>query len=681
MVRLLPACGDWLRQNLAWSNRRGDWQERLGLLALAAAAALGWWGRDGLSAGPRLALGGMALLALAVLARRGWLKLVGPVALYELVRATRRSHFVLYRLYAYFLFILLALFYCVWTVASPNSAQELRLPAAEMAAFGGTFVFTFLALQLLALAVLTPAYTAGVLAEEKARGTLEFLLATDLRNREIVLGKLVARLGNLLLILLTGLPAVAFLQFLGGIDPLLVLAGFAATGVTLVGLAGLSVLNSVYARTPRGAIVLTFLEIAAYLVLSTLAATSFGATGLFTTPVPGLGRFCLHDLLYWLDGGNPLLLVSDLTQDLARGAHLADILPGRLGDYAVFHGLLALACVGWASARLRVVFRKQVYSQARSARRARGRPRPVRVGRWPMLWKETRPAAGLRLGWFGRAVVAVLVVGSFLPLLAGPPGGVTASYLGLWVRFAGALVACLLLLQVAVHAATALSSEREHQTFDGLLSTPLSAAAILVGKWLGSVLSVRWGWVWLGTIWGTGVLAGGLEARALPVLLVAWLVYAAALAVVGLWFSLVSRSGLRATVLTLLLALGLGSSYLLSLSLLPFSGWLNESDWFLVRLNQFLQGLSPLASLGWLLPSRAGLDPAWGPKAAWELPTALLGLLLWAGGGLTVWVLLDRRFRALTGRQAVRRPEGSDRRPDSCHDCPSPALPVPMHSR
>jgi ABC-type transport system involved in multi-copper enzyme maturation permease subunit len=668
MVYLLTTCGNWLRQNLTWSNSRRDWQERLALLALAAAAALAWWGFDGFSPGLRYALGGVALLILAILARRGWLKLLGPVALYELVHTTRRSHFVLYRLYAYFILIVLALFYCVWAAQSPTAADEMRVPAREMAQFARTFVFTFLSLQVLTFGVLTPAYTAGSLAEEKERGTLEFLLATDLRNREIVLGKLVARLGNLLLILLTGLPAVAFLQFLGGIDPLLVLAGFAATGITLVGLAGLSVLNSVYARTPRTAIVLTFLEAAAYLVLSAMLWTSLGATALFITPVPGLGGFCLGDLLSWLDGGNPVLLVINLTRDVASGAHLADILPGRLGEYALFHCLVALACIGWASARLRAVFRKQVYGQVRRPGRGFG-GRRVRVGRWPMVWKETRPAAGLRLGWFGRFVVAVLVAASFLPVLLAPTGPGWASHLGIWARIAGALVACLLLLQVAVHAATALSSERERQTLDGLLTTPLSASAILVGKWFGSCAGIRWGWLWLGTIWGTGVLAEGMDVLALPVLLAAWAVYAATLAVVGLWFSLVSRSGLRATVLTLLIALGLGSSYLLSLALLPFGRFGAEPDSFLVGLNRLQQGLSPLASLAWLLPSHAGLDPGWGKKEPWELPTALLGLLLWAGAGGILWVLLDRRFREVTGRQAVRRPEGTappaDARPAS----------------
>jgi len=44
------------------------------------------------------------------------------------------------------------------------------------------------------------------IAEEKERKTLDFLLASDLRSREIVLGKLASRLAYLTLVLLTGLP-------------------------------------------------------------------------------------------------------------------------------------------------------------------------------------------------------------------------------------------------------------------------------------------------------------------------------------------------------------------------------------------------------------------------------------------------------------------------------------------
>ena len=67
----------------------------------------------------------------------------------------------------------------------------------ETAVLAETFFGTFMIVQLILIVLLTPAYVAGAIAEEKDRKTMEFLLATDLRNREIVLSKLLSRLANL----------------------------------------------------------------------------------------------------------------------------------------------------------------------------------------------------------------------------------------------------------------------------------------------------------------------------------------------------------------------------------------------------------------------------------------------------------------------------------------------------
>ena len=88
----------------------------------------------------------------------------------------------------------------------------------------------------------------------KERRTLDFLLATDLHSHEIILGKLAARLGTLLLVLLVGLPILSLLQLLGGVDPNLVVAGYAFLLFTVLSLAAASVLISVYARRSRSAV-------------------------------------------------------------------------------------------------------------------------------------------------------------------------------------------------------------------------------------------------------------------------------------------------------------------------------------------------------------------------------------------------------------------------------------------
>src|SRR5207245_4291873 len=127
--------------------------------------------------------------------------------------------------------------------------------------FAQNYFETFMLIQIIAVMLLTPAYVAGSVADEKVKKTLEFLLATDLRNREIVLSKLLSRLANLTLFVLTGLPILSLIQFLGGVDPNLVLAGFIATLMTMLGLGGISIMNSVAFKRPRDAIALSYLPV------------------------------------------------------------------------------------------------------------------------------------------------------------------------------------------------------------------------------------------------------------------------------------------------------------------------------------------------------------------------------------------------------------------------------------
>ena len=157
----------------------------------------------------------MALTAGLVLVGR----IFGPVLFYDLVRSARRLRFVLVRtIYALLVALIIAWIYFVVVYERGG-----RMAPRQMSDFANAVCYTFLAIQFITVVVLTPAYAAGAIAEEKERKTLEFILATDLNNREIVLGKAVSRLLNLSMFLLAGLPIVAFLQFLGGVDFVLVM--------------------------------------------------------------------------------------------------------------------------------------------------------------------------------------------------------------------------------------------------------------------------------------------------------------------------------------------------------------------------------------------------------------------------------------------------------------------------
>src|SRR5260370_38790809 len=69
---------------------------------------------------------------------------------------------------------------------------------------------------------------------------------------------------------------------------------------------------------------------------------------------------------------------------------------------------------------------------------------------------------------------------------------------------------------------------------------------------------VRWGWVWLGLIWGLALVTGWLSIFALPLLVMAWFIYASFVACLGLWFSMNCRTSMRATLWTLTSAVFLG---------------------------------------------------------------------------------------------------------------------------
>jgi ABC-type transport system involved in multi-copper enzyme maturation permease subunit len=641
----------------AWSRR----VKGLPFLLLLAGAGATWWFADRLTPTQRgLAWAGL-LLGLVIMARLGWIKALGPLLPYEFVRSTRRSRYLLLRLYIYFVLLLGICVLMVWYASDRN----IECRGREAAGVAQAFFHLFLAAQFVWALLLVPGYVAPALTDEKERGTLEFLLATDLRNWEIILGKLVVRLALLVLMTLTGLPILCLLMLLGGIEPDLVVAGFAATVVTMATLAAISLLNSVYARRSRDAILSTYLVLIAYLLLSGLSTYLPVAVVMWQVEL-GPCRISVGACVDWFQAANPILQLYQLARNVAGGAQFPDVLPGLLRDYAVAHGCLIVLFTAWASLRLRAVFVKQASGEARRPSAGRWVPSRPRVGDRPVLWKEVFVEPGLRLRWSGRAVLSLFVVGSFVPALlltinadGLAPGAVREGF-GYWTRVMGTLVGCLLLIGVALRAATAVSGERERLTLDGLLTSPLSGATILAGKWLGSVLSARRGWLWLGLIWAWGLWEARPDAAALPMFVLAWLVYAALLATAGLWFSLACRTSLRAVVCTLFSAGVLGFGFLVLPVYYSVALQSGLADPFLERLCRFMMGLTPPLVLGRLLPfwDEATLGGMGAAKEEWETRFALLGLLCWAVVAGVWWWATCRYFGKVTGRRALLQPDG-----------------------
>jgi ABC-type transport system involved in multi-copper enzyme maturation permease subunit len=182
---------------------------------------------------------------------------VGPLFNWELLRLARRGQDSLGRfLLAMALFVVLTVFSMIWFRGI--SAAELFFGSAqamsiqESANFGEWFSMTFLYGQLTILCLLTPAYAAGGISEEKDRKTMVFLLVSELTDREIVFGKFFGRTVFLLGILFAGLPILAMTQLHGGVSPRFLLFAYLVTATTVILVSAISAAAACQAQTYRG---------------------------------------------------------------------------------------------------------------------------------------------------------------------------------------------------------------------------------------------------------------------------------------------------------------------------------------------------------------------------------------------------------------------------------------------
>lgn len=90
---------------------------------------------------------------------------------------------------------------------------------SQLATFGYAMFVVLAGFQLLLVIFIAPALTAGAIAGERERQTLDLLLCTRLSAFAIVVGKLLASLSYTLLLLLASLPLFSLAFLFGGVSP------------------------------------------------------------------------------------------------------------------------------------------------------------------------------------------------------------------------------------------------------------------------------------------------------------------------------------------------------------------------------------------------------------------------------------------------------------------------------
>jgi ABC-type transport system involved in multi-copper enzyme maturation permease subunit len=605
-------------------------------------------------------IAGAELAILLVLAGKGGVP-GGPLVFYDVVRLARRGRTTLLRsIYALLLLAGLGLVYAdrFWrdNLQARLIAEWEGLDPNALARLGMAFFQALVAVQTLAVFVLTPAYLAGAFGEERERGTLELLFTTHLHAGEIVAGKLLGRLIHVGGILLTGLPVLFLIQFWGGVDAGVVVAVAVATAFTLLSVGSISICCSALRLTRLGAILTTYGVILLLIIFSSCCPFSYGLSSPFTFFFEAEQRMYGEDLF------------GDLTFFLGPTPVVPgpEVLLPLTGRYALCHGFVAVICLALASSRLR-----RIPASARLAEQAdlkgKGFPlmaRPQRsvvptplIGDQALLWKElhfaTRPGGDsvrqvLLVLIFALVVSAIMLLGVSLSMMA-VEGRIRAELFEAGNVIARGLVLMLLgvlCVGTGLQAAGSVARERERHTLDGLLTLPLEREEILRAKWRGSLC---WGQPFLyilAVLGAVGVISGVLHPVAVILLALAGRVHVWFFCTLGLWLSVICRTTMRATLgLALLLLLVTAGPWLVLTFSETFGTRVTVAPWVSGLLGAGLDPLGAWWQLGfpWReLPVQSGLQ---GRQGEVVLMAVLIGLVLYSFAERVLWRAACRALR------------------------------------
>src|SRR5205814_229946 len=154
---------------------------------------------------------GNKLTGLAPTAPRQETRLLGPIFMRELVTVPRRAGHYASRAAVAGLLGILGI--TTWQ-ATIGFSRDATL--GETAAFGLLLFQIVVFVQLLLTLFFAALSAAGAVSQEKDRRTFVLLLLTDMRDYEIVVGKLLGALLPILALLLVSAPVLSMLLLLGG---------------------------------------------------------------------------------------------------------------------------------------------------------------------------------------------------------------------------------------------------------------------------------------------------------------------------------------------------------------------------------------------------------------------------------------------------------------------------------
>jgi len=371
----------------------------------------------------------------------------------------------------------------LWIVAFTawlSTGQWQRAATLGETARLGPLLFQILSMvQLTFLLFFSALSSSSAVSQEKDRRTFILLLITDMRDREIVLGKIFGSLLPIVFLLAGSLPLLSSLLLLGGVAPFQVIEAMAILASTALAAGSLGGLVALWREKTFPALALTTLFLVLFLGLTQSIAF-----------IQGINPQQALQLRFMLD---PFMALQSVLDPLSYSGFV--IRPAY--SFSLVMVMVAVVLNGWGMFMLRKwnpsgepIMQREAPGDAGAEEKdrasAHAAPGPTRNDHGNhTLWREIftraygRRPLMIKLAY--ALALALICIAALRPILMGEENTAFFASYGLLP------VGVLSLLLVAAQAATSITYERDTGALDLLLVTDLTPQEFIFGK-LGGIL-------------------------------------------------------------------------------------------------------------------------------------------------------------------------------------------------
>ncbi|QDT99470.1 ABC transporter permease [Gimesia aquarii] len=392
-----------------------------------------------------------------------------PIFIREALTSPRQlRHYLIRSGYVAAVFILI--FTAGQTILGTQQIQTVTI--GEFARLGNLIFQIIAFLQLLLVLFFTLLFSAGSIAQEKDRGTLILLLMTELKDRELVSGKIQSSLLIVYVLLAASIPVCIFLYLLGGVELSQIIWMELLCLMTVFATGSWAGLVAFWREKTFQTLAISVLGMVVFLGVVELVVSLIG---------PQFGGRA------WIAGLNPFRSLYEILNPLSLNSGL-QVITVSAWPSLISLFMLGIALKAYTILRLRVwnpsrsVYKSTAKEEVEEAVIIKEKSRPI----WsnPVIWREIMTKA------YGRKIfvikLAYILLAGFTLWSASTSNAAVEGvrYLGVippqGLAFAG--IAWLSLMLMNTQAVTSITSEKDSKTLELLLVTDISAKEFVLGK-------------------------------------------------------------------------------------------------------------------------------------------------------------------------------------------------------